>query len=59
MRYGYFISWRPDQFPDEVYYGWTDKAIVPVNSQGGINRKMSVSWAMDCHSPENVQAWES
>jgi hypothetical protein len=59
MRYGYFISWRPDQFPAEVYFGWTDKPIVPTNSRGGVTRYMAVNWAMDCHAPENVQAWES
>jgi hypothetical protein len=59
MRYGYFIAWRPDQFPDEVLFGWTDKPIVPSNTQGGINRRMSVSWGMECHSNENVTAWSS
>jgi hypothetical protein len=59
MRYGYFMSWRPDQFPAEVYFGWSDKPIVPVNSRGGITRLMSLNWKMDCHDPENVAAWES
>ena len=59
MRYGYFISWRPDQFPDEVLYGWTDQPFPPVNSQGGINRRMSVGWRMSCHNWEGVTAWES
>lgn len=59
MRYGYFIAWRPDQFPDEVLYGWTDDPIKPVNSQGGVNRLMSVSWGMDCFDWENVTAWSS
>jgi hypothetical protein len=59
MKYGYFLAWRPDQFPDEVFYGWTDKPIIPVNSVGGVNRKMRVSWPMDIHYPENVTAWSS
>jgi hypothetical protein len=59
MRYGYFISWRPDQFPDEVFYGWTDKPFAPTNSQGGINRRMSVSFPMDCFNYQNVTAWGS
>jgi len=59
MRYGYFMAWRPDQFPDEVLYGWTDKPFAPVNSQGGINRRMSVSFPMDCHNWQNVTAWSS
>jgi hypothetical protein len=59
MRYGYFMSWRPDQFPDEVYFGWTDKPIIPVNSRGGQTRVMSVNWESDFHSPENVAAWTS
>jgi hypothetical protein len=59
MRYGYFISWRPDQFPSEVYFGWTDKPIKPVNSQGGTTRLMSVGWDADFHDPENVTAWVS
>jgi hypothetical protein len=59
LRYGYFVSWRPDQFPDEVVYGWTDEPIIPTNTQGGVNRKMSVSWSMQCHVNENVTPWES
>jgi len=59
MRYGYFLSWRPDQFPDEVLYGWTDRPFAPSNSQGGINRRMSVSFPMDCHNWQNVTAWSS
>lgn len=59
MRYGYFIAWRPNQFPDEVLYGWTDQPFPPVNAHGGINRRMSVSWQMKCHNWQGVQAWES
>lgn len=59
MRYGYFISWRPDQFPDEVLYGWTDRPFAPSNSQGGINRRMSVDFPMACHNWQNVTAWSS
>jgi hypothetical protein len=59
MTYGYFISWRPDQFPDEVYYGWTDKPIVPSNSVGGITRLMAVDWNMDIHNPQSATAWGS
>lgn len=59
MRYGYFMAWRPQQFDDEVLYGWTDKEFAPVNSQMGVNRRMSVSFQMDCHNWQNVTAWES
>ena len=59
MRYGYFMAWRPDQFPEEIFYGWTDQQFAPSNTQGGINRRMSVSWRMDCYNWENVAPWVS
>lgn len=49
QRYGYFIAWRPTQFANEVFFGWTDSPIIPNNSKGGTTRKMSVSWDMTIH----------
>jgi len=58
-RYGYFIAWRPTQFPREVLYGWTDDDIVPENAQGGTTRLMSVSWDMMAHGSydEQIYPW--
>lgn len=41
----FFIAWRPDQYPDEVGYCWTNKDIVPSNS--GQRDLMSVSLAVE------------
>ena len=54
QRYGYFIAWRPTQFPLEVFFGWTDQAIVPQNSQGGINRKITVNWPFTAHAGHEI-----
>lgn len=58
-RYGYFIAWRPIDFPKEILYGWTDSAIAPTNSGAGTlprngatetdGRRMSVSWSIQAH----------
>ena len=58
-RYGYFIAWRPTQFPREVLYGWADDDIVPENAQGGTTRLMSVSWDMMAHGSydEQIYPW--
>lgn len=58
-RYGYFVSWRPIDFPDEPLFGWTQDPIVPSNSGSGRlprdgatetdGRRMSVSWSMVAH----------
>lgn len=49
IRCGYFIAWRPTQFPKEVLFGWTENPIVPTNTQGGRTRRMGVSWSMRAH----------
>jgi hypothetical protein len=58
-RYGYFVSWRPEDFPDEVLFGWTEQPITLDNSLGGTRprdgatvsdgRKMSCSWSLQAH----------
>lgn len=61
QQYGYFISWRPTQFADEVFFGWTEQPIIPENSQGGVTRKMSISWDMNIHVHDEAEyrAWSS
>ena len=61
QQYGYFIAWRPTQFSDEVFFGWTDSAIIPSNTQGGLTRRMSVEWSMDIHVHDEAEyrAWSS
>lgn len=43
-RYPYFFAWRPQTFPLEVAYVWTDKDIRPSNM--GKRDLMDVSWPM-------------
>jgi hypothetical protein len=40
----YFFAWRPEDFPNEVAYVWTDKDIAPRNM--GTRDFMEVSWKM-------------
>jgi len=46
VKYGYFLAWRPTDYPAEVLFGWTDEAIVPYNSQRSTSGLMAVSWNM-------------
>lgn len=58
-RYGYFVSWRPADFPDEVLFGWTEDAIAPANAGSGDlprdgatlddGRRMNVDWSLRAH----------
>lgn len=43
-RYPYFFGWRPQTFPAELAYVWTQEDIHPSNM--GIKDLMSVSWNM-------------
>lgn len=38
----YYIAWRPEDFPNEVVYGWTSQDFAPSNM--GIRDLMQVSW---------------
>ncbi len=54
-RYGYFVAWRPVDFPEDADFSWSDDPIVPENSGPGLpprkggdassGRRMSVSWS--------------
>jgi hypothetical protein len=43
--YPYFWAWRPQDFPEEVGYVWTDDDIAPKNS--GPRDLMEVGWEME------------
>jgi len=42
INYPYFFSWRPDEYPREVGFGWTDEDIIPQLT--GPGDMMSVSF---------------
>lgn len=48
--YPFFIAWRPDQYPEEIVYAWTNNDIKPSNQ--GQRDLMEVSIDLECHSYE-------
>lgn len=44
----FFFSWRPDDYPDEAVYCWTDGDIKPSNNGGG-GARISVSFNVEAH----------
>lgn len=46
----FFYSWRPQDYPDDVVYCWTDSDIKPSNS--GIREFMDLSFNVNCHGFE-------
>lgn len=43
----FFYSWRPEDYPDDVVYCWTDTDIRPSNS--GKREFMNVNFRINCH----------
>ena len=70
-RYGYFVAWRPEDFTDDVLFGWTEDPIIATNEGHGKlprssatttdGRRMSVSWSMRAHGgwEEGIVPWGS
>lgn len=44
----FFFSWRPDEYPQDAAYCWTDGDIKPSNNGGGSTR-VSVSFGVEAH----------
>lgn len=48
--YPFFIAWRPQGYPEEIVYAWTNQDIKPSNQ--GTRDLMDVSIDLECHSYE-------